>query len=152
MKKTGRKQKVVEEEYDFRTPVIQRRNRHLFKPGQSGNPNGRPPLTQEQRALRKLTLAQYREVIELALTGTFKELEQFSKDKTNSAVQVGVAKLLLRAINHGDTSTFEIFTARIVGKIPEVLDINSKNLNVSADIEVRHEKVKAALTELLEKI
>ena len=96
-----------------------------FKPGVSGNPAGRPKLSPEKKRFRKLTIETYRRVIKIALRGSFEELEAFAKDKRNSALEVGVARLLIRAINEGDTNTFETFTARIVGKIPEVFQVDS---------------------------
>lgn len=103
-----------------------------FKPGQSGNLKGRPPLTVEQRALRKLTLSTYQEVIELALTGDIAELKEFAANEKLPAIQVGIARAILKAIKDGDPSILERFAARIVGEIP-------KNLNVNGILNVNHQ-------------
>lgn len=110
------------------------KNLKNFPKGVSGNPAGRKPLTEAQRALRTLTIEKYKEVIELALTGTFDELKKFAdnKDGTGSAIEVGIARILVRAINEGDASVFETFAARIVGKIPDQLVVNSTNTNTSS--------------------
>lgn len=108
-----------------------------WKPGQTGNPNGRPPLTAEQRALRKLTIDTYREVIETALNGTVDDLKALAQDPKTPAIQVGVATSILRAIKDGDPSILEQFAARIIGKIPEVINITSINTtNVNAAVAV----------------
>lgn len=100
---------------------------HQFKPGQTGNPNGRPTLTKEQRAMRALTLTTYREVIEMALTGNMEELKAFAQDPDTPVIQVGVAVAILRAIKNGDASVLEMFAARIIGRIPEVINVNNTN-------------------------
>lgn len=110
---------------------------HQFKPGTTGNPNGRPPLTAVQRELRKLTIEKYREVIELALTGNLEELKAFIADPDTSVIQVGVGTALLTAIKKGDASVLEQFAARIVGKIPDEIRINSNsNMNINAGVSV----------------
>lgn len=100
---------------------------YQWKPGQTGNPNGRPTLTKEQRAMRALTLTSYREVIELALTGNLEELKAFAQDPDTPVIQVGVATAILRAIKNGDAGVLEMFAARIIGKIPEVINVNNTN-------------------------
>ena len=121
-----------------------------FKPGQTGNPNGRPPLTKEQRALRTLTIERYREVIELALTGNLEELKAFIEDPDTPVIQVGVGTAILTAIKKGDASVLETFAARIVGKIPDEIKITSNsNVNVNAGIAVlTDEQVKERLRKI----
>lgn len=94
--------------------------RHAFKPGQSGNPTGRPvnPL---RKALRKFTIKEYRKAIELAVQGDIEKLERIAMSKTHSVLRVGVARALLKAVRKGDWETFEAIAARIVGKIPDHL-------------------------------
>lgn len=100
---------------------------HQFKPGQTGNPNGRPPISAEQRELRKLTIKSYGEVIETALNGTVADLKALIENPSTPAIQVGVATSIMRAIKDGDPSVLEMFAARIVGKIPDTININSNN-------------------------
>jgi len=96
-----------------------------FVKGQSGNPAGyKPPpaLT----ALRKITIDTYREVIEITLTGTVKDLERLSEDPNASAIQVGIAVSFLKAIKAGDWTIIEKIAERIVGKIPDQLSVTAK--------------------------
>ncbi len=111
---------------------------HQFKPGQTGNPNGRPALTAVQRELRKLTLETYREVIELALTGNLDALRALIKNPDTPAIQVGVASSILTAIKKGDASVLERFAARLVGKIPDEIRINAQ-MNVTASTQLERE-------------
>lgn len=108
--------------------------KHQWKSGESGNPNGRPVLTKEQRAFRALTIESYREVIEMVLSGNLDELKAFAEDKTTPVLQVGVATAILKAIRNGDASVLEMFAARIIGKIPDVINVNNTNVSTKANM------------------
>lgn len=102
-----------------------------FPKGQSGNPEGARLQNPAIRALRNLTIEAYREVIELALVGNITGLRDIINDSKRreskvSAVQAGVATALLRSISRGDPTVLEMFAARIVGKIPEVIDLKGR--------------------------
>ena len=96
----------------------------FVKGGPSANPRGRTP-NPAIKALRKLTLETYREVIELAMVGNLAALESVAKDPATSAVQVGVAVALLKAIKSGNVEVLERLAERIIGKIPTVIDVNN---------------------------
>lgn len=107
---------------------------HHFRPGVSGNPKGRPPISKEQRELRKLTIERYREIINIALTGNLEELKAYIQDADTPAIQVGVATALLKGIKNGDVTVLEHFAARLVGKIPDTINITSSNVTVKDKI------------------
>lgn len=109
---------------------------HQFKKGApSANPKGRIPLTPVERELRKLSLKTHREVIEMALTGTVADLRAMAEDPTTPAIQVGIATAIMRAIKDGDPSVLERFAARIIGKIPDVIQIEATaDINVNAQV------------------
>ena len=98
-----------------------------FKKGQTGNPNGRPPLNPAMKALRKLTIEAYREVIELVMMGNLSELQKIVKDPNSTALQVGIARAFYNAIQKGDYAIIERIAERIVGKIPDEINIKSEN-------------------------
>lgn len=121
---------------------------HQFKPGQSGNPKGRLPLNPIQKALRELTIKSYREVIEQVCTGNIDNLRAMIENPKTSALQVGVAKAFVKAINDGDYGVIERIAERIVGKIPDELNVNSKNMNANLNASIDPVKLKAALAKL----
>lgn len=98
-----------------------------FKKGETGNPHGRPPISPIQRALRNLTLDTYREVIELVLTGNVEAVRAMIQDPKTPAIQVGVATAFMKAIKDGDYTVIERIAERIVGKIPDVVNVNAIN-------------------------
>ena len=85
-----------------------------FQPGISGNPNGRPPLTQEQKAIRKATreiVKEYREklaealpsiepvLVALALKGDVAAIKELHDRVMGKAIQFSVSDTTVRKIS-----------------------------------------------------
>lgn len=119
--------------------------RPKFPKGVSGNPKGRPPLSPQQKALRLLTISSYKEVIETALNGTVDDLKALAINPATPAIQVAVATSILRAIKDGDPSVIELFASRIVGKIPDKLEVTSQTQTV---VQVNVAMIREALVQL----
>lgn len=122
--------------------------KYQFKPGKSGNPEGARKHNPITRALKNLTIETYREVIEAVCSGNLDALKDMIRDPKTSALQVGVATAFVKAIKSGDYGVIERIAERIVGKIPDELNVNSKNLNANLNAAIDPEKVKAALAKL----
>jgi hypothetical protein len=120
-----------------------------FKKGQSGNPHGRIP-NPALKALRKLTIESYREVIELVMTGNMAELKSIVEDPKSTALQVGIARAFFNAIKKGDYAIIERIAERIVGKIPDQINIKSENnTKIAATVSMfDKEKLKEAMAKL----
>lgn len=103
-----------------------------FKPGKSGNPEGARKHNPIAKALKNLTIQSYREVIEAVCTGNVAFLQDMVNDPKTSALQVGVAAAVIKAIKVGDYATIERIAERIVGKIPDELNLNSTNTNLNS--------------------
>lgn len=110
-----------------------------FKKGQSGNPKGKianPAI----RALRKLTIKEFRECIEAALSGNIDELRNLAEDTKGTALQMGIARAFLKAIKSGDYTIIEKIAERIIGKIPDEVKIhNTSEVTVSGKVDVAAE-------------
>lgn len=107
-----------------------------FKKGQSGNPAGRPKGSHNiiRQALRELTVESYREVIETVLKGNRAALQDIIDHPDTSVLQVGVAKAFMKAMKAGDYAVIERIAERIVGKIPDEINVVSKNLNANVSL------------------
>lgn len=121
----------------------------MFKPGQSGNPEGARKHNPIAKALKNLTVESYREIIKAVCTGNVAHLQKMAEDPKMSALQVGVATALGKAIKNGDVEVIERLVSRIVGKIPDELNVNATNVNLNAEIDVPPEKVKAAIAKVM---
>lgn len=79
--------------------------------------------------MRKITIETYREVIEVVLTGNLKDLKAIAEDPASPAIQVGIAVSFMKAIKSGDYHVIEKIAERIIGKIPDVVNVNNTNIN-----------------------
>lgn len=108
-----------------------------FKKGQSGNPEGGRAHNPALKALRKLTVESYREIIELVLTGNVAAIKKIAENPASTGLQVGISVAFLKAIKSGDYNVIERIAERIVGKIPDVVTVNQNtNMNVAGSIAV----------------
>lgn len=85
---------------------------HLFKPGVSGNPNGRPPETDEEK-LKKQVLKKITEEYRNALTAAL---------PTISPVLVGMAQ-------KGDIAAIKEVHDRVMGKAPQDITSGGEKIN-----------------------
>ena len=90
-----------------------------FKPGQSGNPGGRPPLPEEIKRLRKLTKKEFADIAEMVIKGSWDELEKIAKDKSETVLRVKLA----RGILNETYKTFDEILSRIIGKTVEEIKL-----------------------------
>lgn len=122
---------------------------HQWKPGQTGNPGGRPP-NPIPNVLRKMTNQQLVRIIKAVVKGNIDEIKRIAKDPMSSGMEVAVAMCFSKAAERGDWNTIEKMLERIVGKVPDKLIVDSvnKNLNANLNAEISEEKVKAALAKL----
>ena len=98
-----------------------------WKKGESGNPNGRPPLPPEVKAIRALTHAEIKEIGELILSCRQEDLERIVGDGEETVLRRWMAKVAARGASEGDMMKLNALLDRIVGSTP-------KELKVSANI------------------
>lgn len=97
-------------------------NKHLkpWKPGQSGNPGGRPTLPEELRAIKELTKEEVKRLFSKHLRATPPELLVVVKDQKASALDSWLAAGILKGIDQGDFSRLGFMLERVIGK-PETV-------------------------------
>lgn len=120
---------------------------YKFKKGVSGNPEGGRAHNPAIKALKKLTLETYREMIELVMTNNLTKIKKIAEDPNTPAVQVGIATAFMKAIKAGDYNVIEQIAARIIGKIPDVVHVRSTSVTAEAN-KIDKVKLKAAMKAL----
>ena len=94
------------------------------KKGEIRNPTGGNQPSVLLKALRKITIDSYREVIEFVMSNNITALKAIIEDKEAPAFKVGVATSMLKAIKTGDYNMIDRIAERIIGKIPDNLNVN----------------------------
>lgn len=95
------------------------KNLKPVKPGMVLNPRGAAAHDPIKKAIKKFTNQYLIEVIDMAVMGNLKGLQDVVKNPNSPAIQVGVAKCLYTAISKGDWDTLESIIVRIIGKVPD---------------------------------
>ncbi len=107
-----------------------------LKPIQKGqvlNPEGSRAHNPILKALKKLTREEFCKVIEVACLSDIAALQAITKNTEASALQVGVARAMMKSVNKGDWGVLESIVSRVVGKIPDQLEVKT---NAQATITI----------------
>lgn len=95
-----------------------------WKPGESGNPDGRPPVPEEIKKIRNLTKNEIKEVGSILLKGREDELVLLVKDPETPVLRKWMANVALKALERGDMMTLNALLDRLVGRVKEEIDLN----------------------------
>lgn len=97
-----------------------------FKPGQSGNPGGRPKLPEDVREARTFNKIECERVLNKFLTWPLEDLAAFVSDKKSPVLEALVARILLEGVKRGDHVRLEWVMQRLIGKVKEEIDLTTK--------------------------
>lgn len=86
-----------------------------YKPGQTGNPSGRPRTTPEEKKLRK----NFIHAMSLLQSLSMKEIRAIAEDESQPASKVIVAKSVLWAVDKGSAPLFSEIFNRTIGRVRE---------------------------------
>lgn len=103
-----------------------------FKPGVSGNPKGKPKLTQVEKAVRQAVRSDIAEAVDLLKDFTIGQLEQFSKSKKIRPIEKGIAD----AMREGFSSLDKVLD-RLLGKSRTVID-HKLEAEIEGQIDQKH--------------
>lgn len=95
------------------------RNLTPWKPGQSGNPSGRPKLPEELRSIRALTQEELQRIISKYGRMPLPELDAIIAAKAGPTLELVVARILQEAFKRGDGQRLEFLLNRALGKPKE---------------------------------
>lgn len=109
------------------------KNLKPLKPGQSGNPKGRPKNPPQLREIQQLTKGEYSLMINKMLQCKPEDLANYN----GTVLEKWVASVIYHGIKHGDPSRLASLIDRLIGKVPEKVELTE------------HEKVKSLSDEEL---
>lgn len=93
-----------------------------WKPGQSGNPAGKPPDTPEMKAVKQLTKAQLAEIGTFIITGDRDALQGIMERDDETILRKMVASVCLKVIAKGDMAALDVLLNRLVGKVKDEIE------------------------------
>lgn len=89
-----------------------------FKKGQSGNPNGRPPLPLDLKESRSVNRLEFERVLNKYMYMSGPDINASLKSDKLPMIELVVAKILAKAFNEGDQRRLEFVIDRLIGKAP----------------------------------
>lgn len=110
--------------FDRRNNPIIKANQ--WKPGQSGNPGGRPADPPELKKLRHLTKQELVEIGNLIIKGSVEELKLIAQNPKTTVIQAMIASVAWRAIKRGDTQALDGILNRMIGKVKDEVDFKAQ--------------------------
>ena len=111
----------------------QKRNRmskeHLipFKPGQSGNPNGRPRKYVSLLKEQGYKLAEINDTIQAMMSMDLEELKTVWDNPKATILEKTIAAAMRKSLEKGSLYSLETLLTRVYGKPKELVDIQSDN-------------------------
>lgn len=96
------------------------RNLVSWKPGQSGNPSGRPKIPEALRGIHSLTQPEVCKIISKYARMEKAELIGASENPKTSALELCIASIFVACIKTGDYTKLSFLLDRAIGKVPVI--------------------------------
>jgi len=106
-----------------------------FKPGQSGNPGGRPKTPQDIRDAKAADRTEFERTLHKYMHMPIEVIELRLSDPQTPAIEQITGKIIIEAASRGDHMRFDFLLNRLIGKVPDKLeasgDLSIQSLVVS---------------------
>lgn len=100
--------------------------KHKFKKGQTGNPNGRPRKYVSLLKAQGYKLSEINDTLMALLSMDLNELKSVFENQNATVLEKAVAGAIRKAIEKGDLANIETIINRAFGKPKETVDIDMK--------------------------
>lgn len=123
---------------------------HKFQPGESGNPNGRPPLPEDIRQARKLNKIELERVLNEYIYLNASEIKARLQDTTTPALELMVGKIIAESIKKGDERRLSFLLDRLIGAVKTKVSVDGGEdgepvgVRVHRDVIERIEQIEGA--------
>jgi hypothetical protein len=101
------------------------KNLKPFKPGQSGNPNGRPKVPHDILEARKLNQVELERTVNKYLFTDRFSLQKVIKDPSTKMMDLMVASIMAQAAQKGDQQRLEFILNRLIGKVKDQIEVST---------------------------
>jgi Family of unknown function (DUF5681) len=97
-----------------------------FEKGESGNKFGRPKKFISSLKAQGYKLSEINDCIRVMLSMTREQLVTVQNEMSSTALEMLIASAIIKAINKGDLSPFEVLLSRTFGKPKEHIEISKQ--------------------------
>lgn len=99
--------------------------KYKWKKGQSGNPKGRTPISEEMKKAKRLNQAQFALSVNKLMYMSLDQLADTIKDTKNTSVIDGlIARILYKGLTDSSRAELNYFIERFCGKVPDNVNLN----------------------------
>lgn len=98
-------------------------NLKSWKPGQSGNPGGRPKLPEDVKAIRTMDKVEFSRTLHKFLHMDRPELEAYLAGPGVPMLHEFIGSIVLQGTEHADGNRFEMLLRRYIGPVTEEVQV-----------------------------
>lgn len=95
---------------------------HAFKPGQSGNPSGRPKLPEDIKKSRRMNQIEVARILNRFVNLSLDELKAEMNNPETRAMELMIGKVMIKAMTDGDHTRFNFILDRMIGKVTDKVE------------------------------
>lgn len=110
------------------------------KPGETHNPNGRPPIAPEAVGLKKFDKDSFGRLVWQTWNHTVDDLKKIVSNPKSKVMDAWLASSALKGIARGDIRSLDWFCTRL--GLPKVLELVDVNLNHSVDESMKDKVIR----------
>ena len=114
--------------------AIKNQEKGQFKPGQSGNPNGRPRKYVSTLTDQGYKLSEINDTIQAMMAMSLDELKKVYQDKEATILEKTIAHSMQKGLKNGNLSSMETLLTRVYGRPKEKLETEGTNTNFNVDL------------------
>ena len=96
-----------------------------FKPGQSGNPSGRPPVPPDIREARIMNKQDFARLLNQMMKLSIPEVTEIRASEDAPTSEVMVAQIVLAAAAEGDPKRADFILDRWIGKVKDEVEVTA---------------------------
>lgn len=94
-----------------------------WKPGQTGNPSGRPKYPADVKEARVMNLAEASRILNKYAYSTVEEIKAAALDPQTPAIEMMILKVIVECTKTGDHHRLNFLFDRLIGKVTEKIKV-----------------------------